>query len=84
MTADEGIKAVESTALEKYIETGERAEHLSGVKIEAEAKEKKERKEDDEGRKAGGGAIVGKTAADAAGNGSIHGDRSEQTEGAVG
>ena len=84
VTADESIKQIEITALEKYIETGERAEHLSGVKIEAGAKEEKEEKADDEGREAGGGTVVGTPAADAAGNGSIHGDRSEQAEGVLG
>ena len=82
MTADESIKAIEITALEKYIETGERAEKISGVKIEAEAKEQKE-ETDDEGGEAGGGAAVGEAAADAGRNGSIHGDRDQQTEGVL-
>ena len=82
VTADESIKAIEITALEKYIETGERAEKISGVKIEAEAKEQKE-ETDDEGRETGGGAAVGASAADAGRNGSIHGDWDQQTEGVL-
>lgn len=45
MTADESVKQIEITALEKYIETGERAEHMSGVVIETEKRDKEEKDE---------------------------------------